>query len=117
MAEPDTDRGWRLLARVYVKKDRRWQKHREIPWPLPEKAADSRLPAGTLRRRCHAELPLPRPQYGRAGHRDADTAGNRGAAETAHPGKVLPDGAVFWLSGQPGMWREAAGGLPFTGDG
>ena len=90
MAQSDTDGRRRLLARLHVKKDGRWQKHREIPGALPEKAADSGLPAGALRRKCHAELSLPRPQHGRAGHRDADAEGHRGAPETAHPGEVLP---------------------------
>ena len=112
MAQPDTDRRRRLLACVHVKKDGGWQKHRKIPGSLPEKAADSGFPAGALCRWRDAELSLPRPQYGRAGHRDADAAGNRGASETAHPGEVLPDGEVFWLSGQPGAWRKAAAGVP-----
>lgn len=77
------------MASVHVKKDSRWQKHREIPGSLPEKAADSRLPAGVLRRRCHAELPLQRPQYGRAGHGDADAAGNRSALGREKPKPVL----------------------------
>lgn len=43
---------------------------------------------------------------GRAGHGDADAAGNRSAPETAYPGKGLPDGAVFWLSGQQGVRKK-----------
>ncbi len=117
MAQPGSDHRRRLLACIHVKKDGRGQKHREIPGPLPEKAADCRLAAGTLCRRHHADLSLPRPQYGKAGHGNADAAGNRGAAETAHPGEVFTDGALFWFSGQPGVRRKAAGGLQRAGDG
>lgn len=92
-----TESQWRSLIltaggdywHVYMSKDGRWQNTVKYP-ALPEKAADSGLPAGALRRKCHAELSLPRPQHGRAGHRDADAEGHRGAPETAHPGEVLP---------------------------
>ncbi len=90
MAQSDTDGRRRLLARLHVKKTDGGKNTVKYPGALPEKAADSGLLAGALRRKCHAELSLPRPQHGRAGHRDADAEGHRGAPETAHPGEVLP---------------------------
>lgn len=36
---------------------------------------------------------------------NADAAGHSGTPEAAHPRKMLPDGALFWFSGQPCVRR------------